>query len=120
VFNLVCPPGQITFGTLIDACLAATSTSAEPVWADDSWLQANGVRPWLDLPLWLPAGSADAAILTADPSRALASGYSPRPLAETVRDTWQWLRAESAPSEIGLASQHERELLEHLLDEPAT
>jgi nucleoside-diphosphate-sugar epimerase len=120
IFNLACPPGQLTFASMIEACVSVTGKGAEPVWADDSWLQANGVRPWLDLPLWLPAGDPDAAVLTADSSRALASGYSPRSPIETVRDTWRWLREERGAPDAGLARQRERQLLEQVLDEPAT
>lgn len=121
IFNLVCPPDQMTIGKLIDTCVAITGTGAEPAWAEDSWLQANGVQPWLDLPLWLPADAADAAVLTGDASRALASGYSPRALVETVRDTWQWLRGEPAtPEGGGLARPRERELLARLVSELAT
>src|SRR3712207_8660278 len=31
-------------------------------------------------------------VLAADASRALAAGLSPRPLAETIRDTLEWAR----------------------------
>jgi len=59
------------------------------------WLAA-GVRPWADLPLWLPEEEYES--FRVDISQALAAGLQLRPLEETVRDTWDWLRDRPAPA----------------------
>jgi nucleoside-diphosphate-sugar epimerase len=85
VFNLVCRRDEMTLGDMIEACVTLTGSGATPAWADDAWLQANGVQPWNDLPLWLPAKSPEATLFTADSSRARAAGYAPRDAADSAR-----------------------------------
>ena len=56
-----------------------------------SKLEAAGVEPWMELPLWLPArhlGTWDVGTERRRP-RACARGRSPRP----SRDIWTWLRS---------------------------
>ncbi|MER5639909.1 NAD-dependent epimerase/dehydratase family protein [Kitasatospora sp. NPDC002227] len=114
------PVDSATMGELIDACVRATGSGAEPVWVDDSALLAAGVAPWTELPFWLPELPDFTAIYRGDTSRAVAAGLRCRPLAETVRDTWAWL-AERGPSSepylqgtlpIGLPAEKEQVLLE--------
>ncbi|PRH78765.1 reductase, partial [Streptomyces solincola] len=52
-----------------------------------------GIEPWVGLPVWLPPGESHDAMHRSDVSRALAAGLVCRPAAETVADTWAWLRA---------------------------
>ncbi len=57
-FNVASPAGQWTFGELLRLCAAeagAGAGAAPIVWSPSERLEALGVQPWLDLPLWLPA-----------------------------------------------------------------
>jgi 2'-hydroxyisoflavone reductase len=91
-FNATSPAGAMTFGDLIDACVAAASVPPQPAWVDDATLVAHHVEPWTGLPLWIPSTDADATGFWAvDTARARAAGLRCRPLAETVRDTAAWL-----------------------------
>jgi hypothetical protein len=101
VFNAVSASGHTTMGELLAACVAAASPgglvgSAEPsarlVWVDPEFVVAQGIEPWTELPIWLPPGP-DHDVQCADTSRAAAAGLVCRPVAETVRDTAQWLAA---------------------------
>ena len=49
-FNGTGPIGQTTFRELLEA-----AGDAELVWIPDEQLEAAGVEPWVELPLWLPA-----------------------------------------------------------------
>jgi 2'-hydroxyisoflavone reductase len=49
--------------------------------------------------------------MAADPARAYRSGLSPRPLADTVRDTLAWTRTAPQPADAGLPPDRERDLL---------
>lgn len=52
-----------------------------------------GVEPWTELPVWVPPHTdLHDTLHTADVSRAVATGLLCRPVAETVADTWAWLR----------------------------
>jgi 2'-hydroxyisoflavone reductase len=89
-FNVTSPEGEVTFRDLVTACLDATDSDAEPVWVSDATLQAAGVEEWTELPMWLPA--SHAGTWSADVSRAQEAGLRFRPLPDTARDTWEWLR----------------------------
>lgn len=116
IFNCVTPRGSVTFGELCEACMhEASAEDAAVVAVPDEFLGEHDVRPWSELPLWIPAASEYASIANADSSRALAAGLTIRPLHDTVRDTLAWARAaEKRPGALkaGLAPEREAELLE--------
>jgi nucleoside-diphosphate-sugar epimerase len=113
VFN-VTAPGIETFGDFLGACASvAAPTGTELIWAPDEFLVSNGVRQWTELPLWRTyAGTWDV-----DSSRARAAGLTTRPLAETVRDTWEWVVGEGPElsneraAELGIIAEREAALL---------
>jgi 2'-hydroxyisoflavone reductase len=78
-------------------------------------LVAQGLRPWVDLPLVVPQESEWRSFMRARNDRAVAAGLKTRPLAETVADTLAWHRslapAEQAFTLAGLTPQREAELL---------
>ncbi|MBO3750061.1 NAD-dependent epimerase/dehydratase family protein [Streptosporangiaceae bacterium NEAU-GS5] len=84
--------GSVTFGSWLAACVAVTGSDAELVWVDDHVLLKNGVRQLYELPLWLADTPASAAAWRTSPAKALAAGLVCRPIEQTVRDTWEWLR----------------------------
>lgn len=94
--NAVSPPGFTTTGELIDTCVAVTGGRGLPVWVDGDWLVQQGVQPWTELPVWIPADDEGYALHTADTSRAAQWGLRCRPVTETVVDTWAWVRAVDA------------------------
>lgn len=95
-FNATSPPGAADWGGLIDACVQAAGGRPVLHWVDDAHLLAQGVEPWKDLPLWLPAdgpqAAEHAAFMAVPTDRAAAAGLACRPLAETVADTLAWWR----------------------------
>jgi 2'-hydroxyisoflavone reductase len=118
-FNAVSPPGFTTWGGLLQACADAAGASPALRWVPDAFLLAQGVQPWMDLPLWLPAAGADAAehgaFMAVPVHRALASGLRNRALATTVADTLAWWRAlpaaQRAFGQTGLPPEREAALL---------
>jgi 2'-hydroxyisoflavone reductase len=113
-YNLTSAPGGATMATLLQACAQAAGAQPEWHWVPGDWLQAQGVQPWMDLPLWLPQVGEHAAFMQVPVARALAAGLSLRPLAETAADTlvwWQGLPAEQqAFPQTGLAPEREAAL----------
>lgn len=51
------------------------------------------MEPWTELPLWMPPGQGADHAWDCDTAAAEAAGLVTRPVAETVRDTWEWLSA---------------------------
>jgi nucleoside-diphosphate-sugar epimerase len=87
LFNVVSPIGHATHGDLLGACVEATGSAAELVWADAGWLADQQVGEWREMPLWSTAPGTWAV----DATRARAAGLTCRPLRHTVIDTWRWL-----------------------------
>jgi 2'-hydroxyisoflavone reductase len=106
VFNLVAP--SLTMREFIGAL-----APAGPVrWLDEAWLLEQGVAPWTELPVWLPA--AQAGLHRTKIERALATGLACRPLAATVRDTRAWAagaEGHGLKEGFGLAPEREAALL---------
>ena len=84
--------------------------------ASDQDLIAAGVRRWSEVPLWRTM----RGVWAVDSSRAVAAGLSARPVGDTVRDTWAWMRTgveidgQDRSAEIGLAPDREAALLPEL------
>lgn len=79
-------------------------------WVPATEVARAGIEPG-GFPLW-SGGDPDAWVMAVDPSRAFATGLAPRPLADTIRDTLEWLRGETMPSGTGITAEQERALLE--------
>ncbi|MFI5806730.1 NAD-dependent epimerase/dehydratase family protein [Streptomyces sp. NPDC051561] len=98
-------PGNTTMGELLHACVRATGARTELVWADEQFLQEQGVQPWTEVPLWAPDIPEVAGTWTASSAKALAAGMRCRPVAETVADTWRALNDEGYPQPKYLQGQ---------------
>jgi len=99
VINVPGPAG-VTLRDLLAACGEVTKADRrDPLrlrWEPDEALLAAGVETWTELPLWTPAVPDLAAVWEATGDRALRTGMRYRPLTDTVRDTWTWLRRDFA------------------------
>ncbi len=96
--NVPGPAGE-TLGALIGACREAAAPKdgrpAEVLWVTDDVLRDAGVQPWWQLPMWAPDEPAWAGTWDVTAERAGITGIRYRPLADTVNDTWRWLRRQS-------------------------
>ncbi|MYW05095.1 NAD-dependent epimerase/dehydratase family protein [Streptomyces sp. SID3343] len=92
-YNVIGPTGHATLGEILDLCVRVTGSDAELRWTDPERILAAGIEPWVEMPIWLPAGEDYDHIHRRDVRRALATGLRVRPVEETVADTWDWLRS---------------------------
>jgi 2'-hydroxyisoflavone reductase len=102
---------------------AARSASSAPsasgdvrfTWVDAGFLEAHGVHPWSDLPVWVPPVGEGAYMGRISRARAVAAGLTFRPLAETARDTLAWWRTlppeRQAKPRAGISAAREAEVL---------
>ncbi|OON71580.1 NAD-dependent epimerase/dehydratase family protein [Streptomyces tsukubensis] len=117
-YDLVSPGGHTTMEELLEACVRVTGSTASLRWVSPEAVEAAGVEPWTELPVWCPPGELHDAMHRADVTRTLESGLRCRPVGETVADTWAWLvsiggvppRREGRPSP-GLTPEREADLL---------
>ncbi len=94
-FDLVSPSGHTTMGEFLETCRAVTGSDAVLRWAAPEQVEAAGIAPWTELPVWCPPGEMHGAMHTADVTATLEAGLRCRPVAETVADTWAWLSGEA-------------------------
>lgn len=117
-FNATGPAAPITMGGLLHGVAKAVRSEAELVWASVDFLQAEGVQPWSDMPVWIPARGETAGFHSRDISSALKAGLTYRPLATTAADTLAWFRTLPAERQgkmrAGLTAERESGLLRGL------
>ena len=113
VFNATGAEDGLTMGTLLETCRTVGRSVAKLVWTDEAFLLDQGVSPWSELPLWLPA--AHNGIFEVRNDRAMAAGLTFRPLSDTVASTLAWdrTRPRNEPLRAGLSPERERQLLAH-------
>lgn len=106
------PDYRLTMGRLLDTCREVTGSDARLTWIDERFLLDQGVRPWIELPLWL-ASPDQLGLMEANLSRAIGLGITYRPLADTIRDTLAWDagRPPGTERKAGMDPERERELL---------
>jgi 2'-hydroxyisoflavone reductase len=93
VFDAVSQPGHTHMGELLSEAVAVTGNRSELVWVTPESIEAAGVAPWTNLPIWLPPTGDVAALHNSDASAAKQAGLRCRPIAATIADTWAWLSA---------------------------
>ena len=109
-FNLTGPAEPLTMQAFLQAATQALASNAHLHWRDEATLLARGATPWTEIPLWVPA--ADAGLHRTRIDRALATGLSFTPLADTIRDTATWAAEhDTAHNGIGLSANKEKALL---------
>jgi len=119
-YNAVSRPGQATMASLLEAARDATGSRASLVWVSPEVIEAAGIEPWTELPIWAPPDGELASLHDGDVSAAYAAGLACRPVEQTVADTWRWLQQEGYPPpppgrpEHYLSPDKERRLLDGL------
>jgi 2'-hydroxyisoflavone reductase len=111
-YHTASPRPPFSMADLLDATASVVAPPGTTLhWVDADVLVAEGLDDQA-FPFWAP-GEADLDVLAADPSAAYGAGLAPRPLADTIADTAEWVRevAASAPAAMGVDPARETELL---------
>lgn len=107
-FNAVSRSKALPFAQMVDTIQSALNAPTERVRVSAEFLAEQDVKPWADLPLWVPPNAGfGLPVVSAD--RALANGLSPRPLEETVRDLDAWDRQRERERDLNTGMSRERE-----------
>lgn len=113
-YNATGPASPLTFEGMLQQCQIGGSSDATVTWVDEDFLLEQKVKPWSDLPFWLP--QAQQGFLRIDCRRGLSSGLVFRPLHETVRDIRAWDTSHNHVA--GIDSMREQELLQRWKAKP--
>jgi 2'-hydroxyisoflavone reductase len=111
-FHPCSPTPPWGFADMVEAIAKALGVDIAPVWIEADALLAEGLDGGI-IPLW--SEGAYEQVLALDGSAALRTGLTPRPLADTIRDTRDWMAtAEWGRDGSGLDPDREAELLYRL------
>jgi len=117
--NATSPPRALSMGRLLDACAAAAGTRPRWHWTSAEEVEACGLKPWSDLPVWVPPDGDDAGVHLTVTHRAEAAGLRCRDVADTVAATLAWYRTlpaeQQAFTKAGLSPEREAAVLKLLL-----
>jgi len=115
VYNCTGPQSPLTMAEMLGGIRAVTSTDAHLTWVDAPFLEAQQVRPWADMPVWVPPDADSKGFARRSIRRALDKGLTFRPLAVTAKDTLDFYNAEpeerKAKLRAGLDPAREKEVL---------
>jgi 2'-hydroxyisoflavone reductase len=110
-FNATGPESRLSMSEMVQGIAAVTASSSSFTWADTNWLREHEIRPWSDMPVWIPNDPQSYVRI----DRALEQGLTFRSLGETSIDTIEWheTRPEEQRTQLrsGLAPEREVELL---------
>ena len=111
-YHAVSPPPPFGFGDLLDAIAAEVAPAGTTLtWVDSEFLHAAG-ETYDSVPMW-PGGDEFTDANAASPAAAYASGLSPRPLRQSIRELYEFEQESPTriPDGVGLAPGREAELL---------
>jgi 2'-hydroxyisoflavone reductase len=121
--NLVSEPGHTTIGDLFETANEVAGGRAQLMWLDSDEVLRAGLKPWSELPLWIPPleSGQDHFVFSNDVSLAHSMGLRIRPAAQTISDTWSWLQAcgdeaQEPPASVGLSPDREARVLSEHFD----
>jgi len=117
-FNAVGPARPMNTRQFLDGVAAGVGAHPKLVWAPASFLEANKVNAWSDMPVWVPGSGETFGFHRRDNRRAMAAGLSFRPVRVTAADTLAWFGTlppeRQAKLRSGLSAEREAALLAKL------
>ena len=118
-FNATGPTKPYTMSEMLDGIKKAIGSNATFTWVPSDFLEEQKVRPWSNMPVFMPDRSDNGAFSRRKIDKAIAAGLTFRPLAVTAKDTLAWnktrpeaeLQALSEGRRAGISAQREAEVL---------
>ena len=116
-YNATGPRSALNVAELLGGVRAAMPGSLDIrfTWTDAKFLEEQKVRPWSDLPVWIPPAGDFLYWGKANIEKAVAAGLTFRALAVTAAETLEWHKTRPAESQAklksGLTAEREAEVL---------
>ena len=114
-FNATGPKTRLDIGGMLDGIAKATKANAQFTWADADFLAEQKIRPWADMPVWIPPRGEETGFSEISIKKALAKGLTFRPLADTTQATLEWFHQQPAERQAklraGITAEREKEVL---------
>ncbi len=114
-YNAVGPAHGMTIAEMLYGIKAVTNGGARFTWVDTDFVLERKLRPYADLPVWMPNRGDSAGWARMNISKALGAGLTFRPLADTARATLAYYHSQPAERQAalrsGLSPEKERDAL---------
>ena len=112
IYNVTGPAGRLTFGELLQRVKQALGSEVQFHHVSDDFLRENEVGEFMELPLWVNGALAES-FMTFNIDKAIRDGLTFRPIARTIRDTYDWAMTlpADAPKPADLSPEKELKLL---------
>ena len=115
IYNATGPKTKLSIGEMLNGIKSATKSNAQFTWADAEFLAAQKVRPWGDMPVWIPAKGDTTGFAMISIKKALDKGLTFRSVGDTTQATLEWFRKQSAERQAklraGITAEREAEVL---------
>jgi len=115
VFNATGPKNKLGIGGMLDGIKKATKSNAQFTWVPADFLAEHKVRPWADMPVWIPPRGEETGFAEISIKKALDKGLTFRPLADTTQATLEWFKQQTAERrsklKAGITAEKEKEVL---------
>ena len=105
------PDYPLTMGAILQTCKQVCQSDTTFTYVGDQFLFNQGLQINSETPWWIPGSHIGYGMF--NNQKAIAVGLTFRPLAETIRDTLEWLDTRPADYEwrSGLSPEQEQKLL---------
>lgn len=113
-YNAVGPVEPLTMGEVLAVCREVGGGSGPITWVTEEFLAEQGVKPWIEMPLFIPESDPDSLGMdSVSIERAMHAGIAFRPLRETVSDTLEWDRGrpDGIVRRAGISPEREADVL---------
>ena len=118
-YNATGPRTPLTLAEMLYGIKAVTTSDPQITFVPASFLEQQKIRPWRDMPVWMPPGGDRDGFTRRNIDKALAKGLTFRPLAVTAKDTLDWHKTRpeedrkkmEAGAVAGISAQREAEVL---------
>jgi 2'-hydroxyisoflavone reductase len=114
-FNATGPAHSLLMKEMLNGIDAGIHAAPQLIWVPNSFLEAQKVEAWTDMPVWVPSRGDTGGFAKRSIAKALGAGLTFRPLATTAADTLAWFKEQPAERQAhlkaGLATAREQELL---------
>jgi len=115
IYNATGPDKRLTMKPFLEGVKKGVGGDARLTWVPADFLEEQKVRPWADMPAWIPYGGGEVGMTSLDCRKAIAAGLKFRSVEETAKDTLAWYKStpddRRSKPKAGLTPEREAEVL---------
>ncbi|HXV00377.1 MAG TPA: NAD-dependent epimerase/dehydratase family protein [Caulobacteraceae bacterium] len=115
VFNALGPARPLTMAQMLDGIDRGVSAHPHLAWVPASFLDAEKIEAWSDMPVWVPAAGDSLGFHRRGNRAAVAAGLTFRPVSLTAAETLAWFKTlpaeRQAKLRAGLTPEREAAVL---------